>query len=180
MVRDEDERVEYVPLASLRPYERNPRINDGAVDAVAESIRQYGFKVPMVIDDDNVIITGHTRYKAAMKIGMDKVPVIRASDLTPEQAKAFRIADNKTSDLSIWDNKILLEELDDIQDGLFTGFETSEIFNDVDSLEIPLDESDNSVLDDNDDGVIYEVRLRTQDRELADRVEHFIRSNADV
>lgn len=147
-----EERIEYVSIDCLRPYERNPRINDGAVDAVAESIRQYGFKVPMVIDDDNVIITGHTRYKAAMKIGIDKVPVIRASDLTPEQAKAFRIADNKTS----------------------------EIFNDVDSLEIPLDESDNSVLDGNDDGVIYEVRLRTQDRELADRVEHFIRSNADV
>lgn len=97
--------------SELIPYENNPRHNDGAVDAVAESIKQFGFKVPIVIDKDNIIIAGHTRRKAALKLGLDAVPVIRADDLTDEQVRAFRLADNKTAELAEWDESMLEEEL---------------------------------------------------------------------
>ena len=95
----------------LQPYEHNPRKNDAAVDAVAESIRQFGFKVPIIIDADGVIIAGHTRWKAAGKLGLETVPCILADDLTPEQVQAFRLADNKTAELSEWDINLLDEEL---------------------------------------------------------------------
>jgi site-specific DNA-methyltransferase (adenine-specific) len=100
--------------SELVPYERNPRKNEKAVDAVTESIRQFGFKVPIVLDKDNVIIAGHTRLKAAEKLGLEEVPTITADDLTPEQVKAFRLADNKTAELAGWDFDLLDEELDDI------------------------------------------------------------------
>lgn len=102
-------------IDELVPYENNPRINDEAAKYVAESIRQFGFKVPMVIDKDNVIVAGHTRYKAAMELGMEEVPCIVADDLTEEQVKAFRIADNKVGEIAQWDMRMLnieLEELD--------------------------------------------------------------------
>lgn len=98
-------------IEELREYENNPRHNDSAVDAVAESIKQFGFKVPIVIDTDGVIIAGHTRRKAAEKLGLDVVPCIVADDLTPEQIKAFRLADNKTGELASWDFEKLEEEL---------------------------------------------------------------------
>ena len=98
-------------IEELKEYENNPRHNDGAVDAVAESIRQFGFKVPIVIDTDGVIIAGHTRRKAALKLGLEVVPCIVADDLTPEQIKAFRLADNKTGELAGWDFEKLEEEL---------------------------------------------------------------------
>ena len=98
-------------IEELKEYENNPRYNDGAVDAVAESIKQFGFKVPIVIDIDGVIIAGHTRRKAALKLGLEVVPCIVADDLTPEQIKAFRLADNKTSELAGWDFEKLEEEL---------------------------------------------------------------------
>lgn len=82
-------------LSELIPYENNPRKNDEAVDKVALSISAFGFKVPIVIDKNNVIVTGHTRYKAAKKLGLSVVPCIKADDLTDEQIKAFRLADNK-------------------------------------------------------------------------------------
>lgn len=98
-------------IEELKEYENNPRHNDGAVDAVAESIKQFGFKVPIVIDTDGVIIAGHTRRKAAEKLGLKTVPCIVADDLTPEQIKAFRLADNKTGELASWDFEKLEEEL---------------------------------------------------------------------
>lgn len=116
----------YKALSEIRPYENNPRVNDKAASAVAKSIKAYGFKVPIVISADGEIVCGHTRYKASVQLGLDKVPCIVADDLTPEQIKAFRLADNKVSDVSIWDNKKLLQELDELDafDGdLFTGFE---------------------------------------------------------
>ena len=100
----------------LRPYENNPRINDGAVEAVAKSIDEFGFKVPIVVDSDYVIIAGHTRLKAAEKLGLKTVPVVIADDLTEEQARAFRLADNKTAELAEWDFEELSEELGDITD----------------------------------------------------------------
>lgn len=101
-------------LDELHPYANNPRINDGAVDAVAKSIEQYGFKVPMVITTDGEIVCGHTRYKAAQLLGLDEVPCVVADDLTPEQVKAFRLVDNKTSELAGWDFEALQTELDDL------------------------------------------------------------------
>ena len=103
-------------LKDIKPYEKNPRRNDSAVDAVANSIKEFGFRVPVVIDKDNIIVCGHTRYKAAQKIGLEKVPCVVASDLTEEQIKAYRLADNKVSELAEWDIDLLGEELDGIFD----------------------------------------------------------------
>lgn len=109
-------------IEELREYENNPRHNEGAVDAVAESIKEFGFKVPIVIDSDGVIIAGHTRRKAALKLGLEKVPCIVADDLTPEQIKAFRLADNKTGELAGWDFEKLEAELADLAEIDMTAF----------------------------------------------------------
>lgn len=103
-------------LDEIRPYERNPRKNDNAVQYVARSIEAFGFKVPVVIDRDGVIVAGHTRYKAAKELGLETVPCILADDLTPEQVRAFRIVDNKTQELSKWKYDALGVELDAIMD----------------------------------------------------------------
>ena len=108
--------VIYMNTADLLPYANNPRVNDGAVDAVAASIKEFGFKVPIVVDADGVIVTGHTRLKAAKKLGLKQVPVIVASDLSPEQVKAFRLADNRVAELAQWDIGKLNIELGDIAD----------------------------------------------------------------
>lgn len=102
----------------LIPYAQNPRCNDASVDAVASSIHEFGFNVPLVIDSSNVLITGHTRLKAAKKLGLKTVPCILADTLTPAQVKAYRLADNKVSELSTWDDTLLeseLAQLDDLQ-----------------------------------------------------------------
>ena len=115
-------------VEELTPYENNPRKNDGAVDAVAASIREFGFKVPIIIDKDNVIVAGHTRLKAARKLGLETVPCIIADDLSPKQIQAFRLADNKTAELADWDFDMLsveLSDLDDIDMSEF-GFDMSE------------------------------------------------------
>lgn len=89
-------------LDEIHPYEKNPRNNEPAVDAVAASIKEFGFKVPIIIDKDNIIVAGHTRYKSAIKLGLTEVPCIKADDLNEEQIKAFRLADNKVSELAEW------------------------------------------------------------------------------
>lgn len=99
----------------LHEYENNPRLNENAVEPVAESIREFGFKVPILIDKDNVIIAGHTRLKAARSLGMDEVPCIRCEDLSPEQVKAFRLADNKVGEFADWDLSALNIELGEIE-----------------------------------------------------------------
>ena len=126
--------IEYISTDELIPYVNNPRNNDGeAVDKVAASIKEYGFKQPIIIDKDNVIVAGHTRFKGAKKLGLAKVPVIRADDLTPAQVKGFRIADNKVAEYSSWDNELLALELEGLQDLDFdldlTGFDELEIEN---------------------------------------------------
>ena len=114
-----------LPLGEVHPYKNNPRKNDGAVDAVAESIRQYGFLVPLVISADHEIITGHTRFKAAKKLGLASVPCVIADELTAEQIKAFRLVDNKVGELAEWDVDLLPLELADIAQDLSPfGFET--------------------------------------------------------
>lgn len=103
-------------VRDIVPYENNPRKNEKAVQAVANSIKEFGFKVPIIVDKENVIVAGHTRLKAAELLGLEKVPVVIADDLTEEQIKAFRIADNKTGGLAEWDDEKLAEELKSLDD----------------------------------------------------------------
>lgn len=118
-------------IEEIKPYEKNPRVNDPAVDAVAESLRTFGWRQPIVVDGDGVIVVGHTRWKAAKKLGLERVPVHVAKDLTPEQVKAYRIADNQTSDLSDWDFELLPLELKDLEAANFDlgllGFDTEQL-----------------------------------------------------
>ena len=114
--------VKEINIKDIRPYEKNPRKNNSAVAYVAESIKQFGFKVPIIIDKNNVIVAGHTRYKAAKKLGINTVPAIIADDLTDEQIKAFRLADNKVAEQAEWDIDLLNEELEEIFDIDMTDF----------------------------------------------------------
>lgn len=114
-------------LSDIFEYENNPRNNENAVDFVAESIKQFGFKVPILIDKDNVIICGHTRYKAAKKLGLKKVPCIMADDLDEEQVKAFRLADNKVAEKAKWDFELLKQEIEQIDGFTITDFGFSSI-----------------------------------------------------
>lgn len=127
-----------ISVSQLIEYKNNPRYNDGAVDAVAESIKQFGFKVPIIVDNDYVIVAGHTRLKAARLLGIDKVPCIVADDLTPEQVKAFRLADNKVGELAGWDFTKLEEELSDISnqfDMSMFGFDMSDFEEETEIIE---------------------------------------------
>lgn len=120
-------------IDDLIPYENNPRKNDEAVDAVALSISSFGFRVPIIVDKDDVIIAGHTRLKAAKKLGLTTVPVVRADDLTEDQVRAFRLAENKVSELAGWDFGKLEEELDAVSmDMELFGFKHEHI--DIDGL----------------------------------------------
>lgn len=123
--------IELRPLAEIKPYDKNPRINDAAVDAVAESIRRFGFRQPIVVDGDGVIVCGHTRWKAAQKLGLAEVPIHVARDLTPEQIRAYRIADNKTAELAEWNLELLPIELAELQgadiDWSLLGFDGDEL-----------------------------------------------------
>lgn len=123
--------IEYKRLDDLIPYDKNPRKNDNAVEMVMASIKEFGFKNPIIIDKDNVIIAGHTRLKAAKKLKLKEVPTIQADDLTEEQVKAFRIADNKTAEEAEWDMALLLEELNELKamdyDTDLTGFNINQI-----------------------------------------------------
>jgi hypothetical protein len=111
----------YKPISELIPYVNNPRKNDNAVDAVASSIKNYGFRQPIVIDGKNEIIIGHTRLLAAKKLKMESVPCAIVDDLTPQEIKGLRIADNKVAEYSEWDMDLLKIELDGLDE--FTGFE---------------------------------------------------------
>lgn len=99
-------------IEELKEYENNPRLNDKAVEFVANSISDFGFKVPIVIDKDNIIVTGHTRFKAAMQLGLKEVPCIIADDLNNEQIKAFRLIDNKVSEFALWNEDKLQKEIE--------------------------------------------------------------------
>ena len=101
-------------MSELIPYEKNPRKNDSAVEMVARSIKEFGFKQPIVIDENNVIVAGHTRLEALKKLGEETADCVLADDLTPEQIKAYRLADNKVAEYSHWNYELLTSELDDI------------------------------------------------------------------
>lgn len=118
--------IKMIPLGEINPYINNPRKNAAAVEKVAMSIEEFGFKVPVIIDRDGVIVAGHTRVKAAEHLGMNEVPCIIADDLSEEQVKAFRLADNKVAEFAEWDMDLLISELADVRD-LYTGFDVAEI-----------------------------------------------------
>jgi len=124
-------KIQMRPIAEVRPYEQNPRLNHDAVEAVAESIKRFGFRQPIVVDGDGVIVCGHTRWKAAQKLGLEKAPVHVARDLTPEQIRAYRIADNKTAELAEWNMELLPIELAELQesgiDWSLLGFDQDEL-----------------------------------------------------
>ena len=144
--------IESIKIKDLKPYENNPRNNEEAVQYVKESIKQFGFKVPLVIDKNNVIICGHTRFKASKELGLKELPCVRANDLTDEQIKAFRIADNKVSEFAEWDVGKLQFELDDIS------LDMSSFGLDLESLNIDLHDDDGL----EDDGGFYgDERERT-------------------
>ena len=108
--------IQYVSIDAIKPYEKNPRVNENSVPKVAESIKQFGFLQPIVVDADGVILAGHTRYEASKLLGLSEVPVLYAKDLSKAQAKAYRLADNKVAESSQWDNYFLLDELNDLRD----------------------------------------------------------------
>src|SRR5699024_5370221 len=143
-------------ISELKEYENNPRlINEEAIDRVAASIKEFGFKVPIIVDGDNIIVAGHTRKLAARSLGMEEVPVIIADDLTEEQIKAFRLADNKVAEFSDWDDDLLMAELDDIEiDMEEFGFEDEEVIEEAeeDDFEVELPEEPESKL-----GQVYQL-----------------------
>ncbi len=123
--------IEKVSIEDIKPYEQNPRKNEKAVEIVMKSIKEFGFQNPIILDKNNEIIAGHTRLKAAIKLKLKEVPVIRANDLTEEQVKAFRIMDNKSSEYAYWNIDLLKDELVVLKDLKFdldlTGFSGAEI-----------------------------------------------------
>lgn len=134
-------------IEELKPYVNNPRFNDDAVEYVAKSIKEFGFKVPIILDKNNVIVAGHTRYKASLELGLKEVPCIIADDLNDEQIKAFRLADNKVSEKAQWNYELLDEELQEILgiDMLNFGFTESDInmdFNRIEEVEEVLDKKE--------------------------------------
>lgn len=117
--------IKYLTLDEIIPYANNPRHNDVAVDKVVASIKEFGFKNPIILDKENVIVAGHTRLLASRRLKLDKVPCIYADDLTPQQIRAFRIADNRTAEEAQWDIEKLNIELEGLEN-LFTGFDKEE------------------------------------------------------
>jgi DNA modification methylase len=124
-------KVELRPISQIQPYSQNPRLNDRAVDAVAASIRAFGFRQPLVLDESGVVVVGNTRYKAALQLGLEQVPVHVATGLSPAQIKAYRLADNKTGELADWNYDLLVQELTALQgidfDLAVTGFSADEL-----------------------------------------------------
>lgn len=136
--------VQSMKISEVKPYPNNPRNNDDGVEAVANSIKEFGWQQPIVVDKDNVIIVGHTRYKVAKKLGMDKVPVVVASNLSDEQVRAYRLADNKTGELTDWDMGLLDDELADIADIDMSDF-GFDLDLDDDEVEVQEDDFDDEI-----------------------------------
>ena len=123
-------KIEERLISSILPYARNPRRNDQAINKVASSIKEFGFRQPIVVDKDGTVVAGHTRLEAAYKLGLKSVPVHVAEDLTEIQAKAYRIADNRVAQESEWDIDLLRLEMEELKDEIdldLTGFDESEL-----------------------------------------------------
>lgn len=174
-------KIEVRSIGDIKPYENNPRDNDDAVDATANSIKRFGWQQPIVVDNDGVIVAGHTRYKAAKKLGLKHVPVVQAvhddgTPLTDEEIKAYRLADNKTGELASWDFDLLNEEIDNIKDIDMSQFG----FDDIEEPDLPddffeEDDSDNdSTDDDSEDKPILDwgtnsAEITTEEQQLLDQ-----------
>lgn len=126
-MKDNAKKIVQKGINTIIPYENNPRKNENAVDKVANSIRAFGFQQPIIIDEHNVIICGHTRFKAAKKLGIKQVPCIVATGLTDAEIKAYRIADNKVAELAEWDDDLLQGELEQLEDFDMTQFGMEEL-----------------------------------------------------
>lgn len=137
----------YKKIEDIKPYPNNPRFNDEAVEYVANSIKEFGFKVPIILDKNNEIVAGHTRYKASLELGLKEVPCIIADDLTDEQIKAFRLADNKVSEKAQWNFDLLEEELNDILNIDMSEFNFNELNVDDLDTEFELPEGDKGNLE---------------------------------
>ena len=152
-------KIEQWSIDRIRPYEKNPRRNDKAVAAVAESIREFGFRQPIVVDGDGVIVVGHTRYKAALKLGLEKVPVHVARDLTAQQARAYRLADNRSAEDSQWDIDLLPIELGELRDEGFdlklVGFTEKELTEYLRQFDTDLDDGETDAADTPDTCLLY-------------------------
>lgn len=133
--------IEYRKINEIKPYKRNPRVNDKAIEYLMNSVKEFGFKVPITIDKDDVIITGHTRYEVAKRLGMDKIPTIKILDLDDNKIKAFRLADNKVGEIAQWDYEKLRQELMELKtiDKELLGFEEDVEFSWDNIEEISLD-----------------------------------------
>ena len=131
-MKEEKREIVYKSLDEIKPYERNARNNDNAVDSVVNSVKQFNFNVPITVDKNGVIVSGHTRYKAAKKLGLERVPVIVLDDLTDEEIKAYRLADNKTGELADWNIELLNDELQDLS---LTDIDMSDFGFDLDDVE---------------------------------------------
>lgn len=134
-----------VSIDKIKPYENNPRNNDDAVDAVANSIKEFGWQQPIVVDTDGVIIAGHTRYKAAKQLKLKEVPIVVADKLTKEQVNAYRLADNKVGELANWDTKKLDDELQALLDQIDMtdfGFDENIEFDPADDIDVDLETDD--------------------------------------
>lgn len=148
-------KVQAFKIGDIKPYKNNPRQNDGAVGPVANSIEKFGWQQPIVVDKKHVIIVGHTRYKAALKLGLKVVPVVVAKNLDDEQARAYRLADNKTNELSSWDDDKLDQEMSKLLDFDMSDF-GFDVSNDdvVPASDDELDGEDLGVQDDDDDYIL--------------------------
>lgn len=177
--------IDMRPLNSIKPYDNNPRANDAGVDAVAASIREFGFRQPIVVDEQGIVLVGHTRLKAAIKLKLDMVPVHVAKGLTPAQARAYRIADNQSATLSTWDNDRLVQELLELQKDEFpldlTGFSAEELLclmaeptdglTDPDAVPEPPDEA---ITKPGDLWILGNHRLLCGDSSKAEDVDHLL------
>lgn len=166
-------------IKELIPYEKNPRKNDQSVDKVANSIKEFGFKVPIVVDKNNIIVCGHTRYKAAKKLKLAVVPCVVADDLTDEQIKAYRLADNKVGEDSEWDIDLLGEELDDIFniDMSEFGFDLTEEEEETEVIEYEVPEEVEPVAKQGDIWQLGRHRLMCGDSTSIDDVEKLMDGN---
>lgn len=147
--------VKMMKLHDIVPYENNPRNNQGAIEYLANSIKEFGFKVPIVVDKNNTIVAGHTRWLAADSLNMDEVPVVVADDLTEEQVRAYRLVDNKTAEISTWDYSKLAEEIDALSFD-FTDFGFGE-------LELDVLKNGNDFADDLLDGEMEATQIKEDD-----------------
>ena len=135
--------IKQIPITDVVPYDKNPRNNDGAVESTANSIKEFGWQQPIVVDKNNIIIVGHTRLKAAEKLKLETVPVLVAENLSEEQVKAYRLADNKTGELADWDMALLNEELEGIAEldmddfGFELAEDSEEVVDDDFDVEVP-------------------------------------------